>query len=46
LVGSDQTGQNYDVLIVGDVAASFADRADDSSPDSADETPATEALPQ
>jgi hypothetical protein len=45
-VVSDQTGQNYDTLIFGDVAPSFADRADSSSPDSADETSAAEALPQ
>jgi hypothetical protein len=25
-VGSDQTGQNYDTLIFGDVASPFADR--------------------
>jgi hypothetical protein len=33
LVGSDQTGQNYDVLIIGDVAPSFADRPDSQSQD-------------
>jgi hypothetical protein len=32
-VGSDQTAQNYDTLIFGDVAASFADRGDGPSQD-------------
>ena len=36
LVGSNQTGQNYDVLIFGDVAPSFADRADSPSQDEAE----------
>jgi len=34
-VGSNQTGQNYDTLIFGDVAASFADRAGGPSQDAA-----------
>jgi hypothetical protein len=43
---SNQTGQNYDVLIFGDVASPFADRPDSSSPDSVDGTSAAEALPR
>jgi hypothetical protein len=46
VVGSNQTGQNYDTLIFGDVAPSFVERLEGSSPDSADETSAAEALPQ
>jgi len=32
---SDQTGQNYDTLILGDVASPFADRAGGPAPDGA-----------
>jgi hypothetical protein len=34
-VGSNQTGQNYDALIFGDVASHFADRPDGASQDDA-----------
>jgi len=42
LVGSDQTGQNYDTLVFGDVASNFVESVDDPSPDSAEETSAAE----
>jgi len=32
-IGGNQTGQNFDTLIFGDVATSFADRADGPAPD-------------
>jgi hypothetical protein len=54
-VGTDQTAQNYDTLIFGDVAAGFADRAGGPSQDAAGDgtggsevpsTVATVALPE
>jgi hypothetical protein len=36
-VGTDQTGQDYDTLIIGDVASPFAERSNDPSQTRADE---------
>ncbi len=46
MLGNNQTAQNYDTLIFGDVASHFVELPDGPSPDSAGETSAAEVLPQ
>ena len=44
-IASDQTGQNYDTLVFGDVASPFAERPNDPSDDAAGDGTSADEIP-